>query len=84
MTPSYHTPYVEIGRTYDVLRYGGASPERAQSELGLSPARGCELEARVGARRAGPPGDAMRPRFARHGRHVAAVLAAGGYPVLSR
>ena len=32
--------------------------------------------------RGGP--DGMRPSFARHGRHVAAVLAAGGYPTLKR
>ena len=28
--------------------------------------------------------DPMRPRFARHEAHVAAVMAAGGYPVLAR
>ena len=33
-------------------------------------------------RRGGP--DGMRPVFARHDRHVAAVLAAGGYPTLTR
>ncbi len=28
--------------------------------------------------------DAVRPRFARHSRHVKAALAAGGFPVLKR
>ncbi len=28
--------------------------------------------------------DAVRPRFARHARHVKAALAAGGFPVLKR
>lgn len=28
--------------------------------------------------------DAMRPRFARHEQHVAAVLAQGGFPALTR
>jgi hypothetical protein len=28
--------------------------------------------------------EAMRPAFARHDRHVAAVVAAGGYPALRR
>jgi hypothetical protein len=26
--------------------------------------------------------DVWRPRFARHGQHVAAILAAGGFPAL--
>jgi hypothetical protein len=34
------------------------------------------------SRGAGP--DAMRPSFARHGQHVAAVMGAGGYPALCR
>jgi len=40
------------------------------------------LEAQFQVRR--PGGERMRPRFARHEKHVAAVLAAGGYPVLCR
>jgi hypothetical protein len=40
------------------------------------------MEALFRARRGGAGPDAMRPRFARHETHAAAVLAAGGYPVL--
>jgi hypothetical protein len=36
----------------------------------------------VRARVSGAPDDRMRPRYARCGRHVAEVLAQGGYPVL--
>ena len=34
--------------------------------------------------RPGDAGDRTTPRFARHKRHVRAVLAEGGYPVLQR
>jgi len=32
--------------------------------------------------RSEPPTPAFRPRFARHALHVAAVIAAGGYPAI--
>jgi hypothetical protein len=70
------------GQSYAVLRRGGASPERALAELAIPVARGAELEAVFRVRRPGQGADAMQPRFARHDRHVAAVLAAGGYPAL--
>jgi len=68
--------------SYNVLRRGGASQGRACAELGVSSGRGQALEALFRGLRGGRGPDAMRPRFARHEPHVAAVLAAGGYPVL--
>lgn len=67
---------------YAALRHGGAPAWRACAELGLPVNRGEKLEKLFQARRGGGPDDAMRPRYAKHGRHVADVLAAGGYPVL--
>ena len=67
---------------YAALRHGGAPAWRACAELGLPVARGEKLERLFQARRGGGPDDAMKPRYARNGRHVADVLAAGGYPVL--
>lgn len=68
--------------TYSALRHGGASQARACAELGVSSGRSEALERGFLRRRPDGPEDAMRPRFARHERHAAAVLAAGGYPVL--
>ena len=76
MSTVYPTPYVEIGRTYAALRRGGATQARARAELDLSEARGRVLETRLRAN--------VRPRFDRCAAHVAAVLAAGAYPVLPR
>jgi len=67
--------------SYSVLRYGGASQRRACAELGVSFGRSEFLEMRL-QRRRGAGSDAMRPSFARHAAHVAAVMAEGGYPVL--
>jgi hypothetical protein len=69
---------------YSVLRFGGASRTRACAELGVSSGRGAVLEARFLRARGGAGPDAMRPRFARDEKHVAAVLAAGGYPAMPR
>lgn len=68
--------------TYCALRHGGASKARACAELGVKSGRVQALETFFRRRWRGPADDAMRPRFARHGQHAAAVLAAGGYPVL--
>lgn len=70
--------------TYSVLRHSGASQARACAELGVSSGRGLVLEALLHVARPGAGCDRERPRFARHDRHVADVLAAGGYPVLAR
>ena len=75
---------MNIGRSdYAVLRYGGASQARACAELGVKSGRASQLEAGFRRATAGGP-DPMRPAFARHARHVAAVLKAGGYPELGR
>ena len=74
MKTAYPFAYVKIGRSYAVLRCGGASQGRAAVELGLPPATVADLEARFRARR----------RRSRDAAHVAAVLAAGGYQVLAR
>ena len=84
MKPTLPTPHVQIGRTYAALRYSGASDRRAWTELGLAPRRGRELEAMFRAPRPGDRSDRERPRFARCAQHVAAVVAAGGFPVLRR
>jgi len=75
MKPAYPHTYVEIGRTYAALRWGGASQGRAGAELGLPPASVPDLEARLRWRHARRPRD---------GAHVRAVLRAGGFPVLPR
>jgi len=77
-TPS-HTP-----ATYAALRYGGASQTRAQAELSISVGEAHSLERAFKCVRPGKMLDRMRPRFARHDDHVAAVLAAGGYPAIAR
>ena len=84
MKPILPTPGVQIGRTYAALRFSGASESRARIELGLAPRRGRELEAMLRASRPGNRADRERPRFARCAQHVAAVKAAGGFPVLGR
>jgi hypothetical protein len=71
------------GASYAVCRLGGAPPEQARAELGLATDAVVRLERLFQARPGGGP-DPMRPRYARHERHVAAVLAQGGFPVLER
>lgn len=73
-----------IPSTYAALRYGGASQSRAQAELAISARDARTLETIFNVPRPGKMLDRMRPRFARHEAHAAAVLAAGGYPALSR
>ena len=75
-----NTPNAGIG--YAALRHGGAPPARAAAELRLERARADRLEQLFRARQGGGPDDPMKPRYARNGRHVAEVLAQGGYPVL--
>jgi hypothetical protein len=73
-----------IGQTYSVLRHGGASPERACTELSAPAAQAKALEALFRVRKPGLGADAMTPRYARHDAHVRAVRAAGGYPAIAR
>jgi hypothetical protein len=71
------------GASYFACRLGGAPPELTQTELGLTSEAVVCLE-RLFQARPGGGTEPMKPRFARHGDHVAAVLAAGGFPVLRR
>ncbi|MDB5417517.1 MAG: hypothetical protein JWP50_936 [Phenylobacterium sp.] len=82
MTSEQTTNSPNAGVGYVALRYAGASPARAATELRLDAARALRLETLFQARRGGTPDDPMKPRYARNGRHVADVLAAGGYPAL--
>ena len=66
---------------YAVLRHMGSSPEAARAELDLPEATAARYE-RLFQGRPGRGPDSMRPRFARHGAHVRAVLAQGGFPAL--
>jgi hypothetical protein len=79
MERTTHTP-----STYAALRYGGASLDRARAELAITPDYACKLEAVFNVPRPGKLMDRMRPRFARHEAHVAAVLAGGGFPAIRR
>jgi hypothetical protein len=79
MERTTHTP-----STYAALRYGGASLDRARAELAITPDYARKLEAVFNVPRPGKLMDRMRPRFARHEDHVAAVLAGGGYPAIRR
>ncbi len=85
MRTSFQTyPPAAIGQAYAALRRGGASQARARAELAIGDDQAVWLE---GVFLRSPPGrgmDAMRPRFARHDRHLAAVLAQGGFAALGR
>lgn len=84
MKHTLNLSYVEIGRSYAALRLAGAPPLRACAELGLKPEAMQPFETRLRTPKPGEGCDAVRPRFARCRSHVAAVLRAGGYPVLAR
>jgi hypothetical protein len=66
---------------YAALRHGGAPAHVAAAQLRLDPLRALRLERLFQARRGGGV-DPMKPAYARSGRHVADVLAQGGFPVL--
>jgi len=68
--------------SYYACRHSGAPPELAQVELALPPETAARLE-QLFRSRPGGGADPMRPRFARHGAHVQAVLSEGGYPALA-
>jgi len=73
-----HPPWAALA--YANLRRGGAPAWRAQSELGL-----CDNIGRRQERifRAGAGRGEAQPRFADHDGHVAAVMAAGGFPAIA-
>lgn len=81
MTYANPPPTTLTSKSYAALRHGGAPPWRAQAQLGLKARVAVRLEKMFQARRGGSH-DPMRPRFARHAAHVAAVLRQGGFPVL--
>lgn len=74
-----NTPNASAG--YAALRHGGAAPWRAAAELSLPRPRAERLERMFQARKGGGV-DPMKPAYANNGRHVADVLARGGFPVL--
>lgn len=66
--------------SYAAARHGGAPPDLVRVELALPVEAAAKLE-RLFQRRSGGV-NAMKPRFARHAAHVAAVLGEGGFPTL--
>jgi hypothetical protein len=84
MSAAYPITYDEIGRSYAVLRQGGAPPARAQAELALGPLAARQIEARFRRARSRAGHEAGRPAFARDATHLAAVAAAGGFPEVGR
>lgn len=68
---------------YAHLRQTGTPPARAVRLLGLAAQDAARLEARFRAQAGRGDGAAQRPKFARHDRHVAAVLREGGFWALS-
>lgn len=70
----------QASSSYAALRHGGTPAALARAQLGLTAEVAFRLEKLFQARPGGGM-DAMRPSFARHGEHVAAVQAAGGYPI---
>jgi len=75
------SPSTLASKSYAALRYEGIPPPRVRAALGLAEATAAELE-RLFLARPGGGDDPMRPAYARHARHVAAVLAEGGYPAM--
>jgi hypothetical protein len=68
---------------YAALRQSGTQASRARVELSLAPPVARGMERLFQARVARGAGDRQLPKFARHDRHVAAVLAEGGFWALS-
>jgi hypothetical protein len=81
MTQAIPSSTTLTSKSYAALRHGGAPPWLARAQLGLKPRVATRLETLFLARRDGGH-DPMRPRFARHAAHVAAVMQQGGFPVL--
>ena len=80
---THHIPLAKfVGESYAVLRFGGSPPASARAELALSEPGARLQETLFRLRPRGHGDEAMRPRFARDARHVAAVVRAGGYPAL--
>lgn len=71
-----------VAIAYAAIRAGGATPSNAAAQLALAEPEARRLERLFKARTARGAGDSQLPKFARHERHVAAVRAEGGFPVL--
>jgi hypothetical protein len=69
--------------TYAVLRRGGVPPGKARALMALEESAAERLEGHFRTKVATGGGEEAQPRFARHAAHVAAVLAAGGFPSLT-
>lgn len=81
MANSAPHPQIPTSASYATLRYEGVPPPQARTALQLPETTAARFE-RLFLARPGAGPDPMRPRFARHELHVAAVTAQGGYPVL--
>ena len=82
MKPFKHPASPLASASYAACRFGGAPPDLARVQLDLPPETAAQLE-RLFRRRAEGGPNAMRPRFARHGAHVTAAMAQGGFPALA-
>jgi hypothetical protein len=81
MSSSSTPSQIPTSASYAALRYQGVAPPRARATLELPEATAVRFE-RLFLARPGAGPDPMRPRFARHAVHVAAVMAQGGFPVM--
>ena len=68
---------------YAVLRQSGTQASRACAQLGLTDVQAARMERQLRRRVAAGIGDDQLPKFARHGDHVRAVMAQGGFWALS-
>ena len=73
------SPHPVSAQDYAALRQTGTQAARARVELGLSEVVADGMERLLQARSARGAGDRQLPKFARHDRHVAAVMAQGGF-----
>jgi hypothetical protein len=76
-------PPPRSGQDYAALRQIGTPAGRAMTELGLELRQARRMEASFRAKTQRGGGDIQLPKFARHGEHVAAVLAEGGFCAFS-
>lgn len=84
MSPSKaNAPRPPDASDYAALRRGGVSPGRTRAQLGLDALQAARFETGFRSQVARGAGDSLAPKFARHDRHVAAVLAQGGFPALT-
>lgn len=73
------SPESVSAQDYAALRQTGTQAARARVELGLAEDTAEGMERLLQVRTARGAGDRQLPKFARHDRHVAAVMAAGGF-----